>query len=88
MPPPKKNTAKKLIVDLRCNHILPINCIEKEIRGAKKKADNKIVNLNSTIEIIPFNINWLTTTIKRQRLSNWIKTVLLDYIQSIRNVLS
>lgn len=31
------NTAKKLIVDLNCSHILPINCIKKEIRGAKKE---------------------------------------------------
>lgn len=34
-----------------------------------------MVNLNSNMEIIPFNINGLNTIIKRQRLSDWIKTV-------------
>lgn len=30
---------------------------EEQIKRGKKKANNKIVNLNSTIEIISFNIN-------------------------------
>lgn len=46
-----------------------------------------MLNLNSTIEIIPFNVNVLNTIIKRQRLSDCIKTVRLDYVQSTRNVL-
>lgn len=46
-----------------------------------------MVNLISTMEIIPFNINCLNTIVKRQRLSDWIKTVKARLHTSTRNVL-
>lgn len=46
-----------------------------------------MVNLNLTIEIIPFSVNGLNTIIKSQGLSHWIKTIRLDYIQPTQSIL-
>lgn len=37
------------------------------------KTASKIVDFNSVISITTLNVNGLTTPIKRQRLSDWIK---------------
>lgn len=47
-----------------------------------------MVDLNPTISITALHINGLTSPIKRQELSEWIKKAKLNYCVSLRNPLS
>lgn len=52
---------------------------ERKEQMGKIKINRKMVDLNPTISLIKWNVNWLSTPIKRQRLWDWGKKQQLLY---------